>query len=107
VAELEQRLARAEQERDQASAAARALSAQAAIPAAPSPPRADPAAAEALSHIDDALADLRGSLRAAADEVGVLGVEAPSDSVQVLRESLTSAAEQLEAARARVKELRK
>jgi uncharacterized coiled-coil DUF342 family protein len=98
VADLEARLGRAEKERDALRSAPKP---------SPAPPRPDAASVEAIGQIDDALADLRASLRAANDEVGVLGVEAPGDSVQVLKDALSSAGEQTEAARARLRELRK
>ena len=95
VAELTARVAQLERER-----AAHKGAAATALPAE---------GREALSATDDALADLRSSLRAANDEVGVLAVEASSvaaDSVQVLKEALTAAGEQIETARAHLKELR-
>ena len=65
--------------------------------------------ADGVAAAEDALADLRASLRAANDEVGVLGVEAAAiagDSVAVLREALTAAGEQVEIARTHLKALR-
>lgn len=93
IAELQTRLVAAERERD-------------ALRATPRAAEPVPKLGETLGLVDDALADLRGSLRAASDEVGVLGAEAPSDSVEVLRDALSAAQEQAESARAKVKELR-
>ena len=66
---------------------------------------ADPAAADAAIALGDSLAELRASLRAANDEAGLL--TAPTESVQVVGESLRSAAEQLEAARGHLRALGK
>jgi FHA domain-containing protein len=68
-------------------------------------PSADPAAADAAIALGDSLAELRASLRAANDEARLL--TAPSESVEVVGESLRSAAEQLEAARAHLRALGK
>jgi hypothetical protein len=70
-------------------------------------PRAssDPAAADATIALGDSLAELRASLRAANDEAGLL--TAPAESVQVVGESLRSAAEQLETARGHLRALGK
>ena len=68
-------------------------------------PAADPAAADATIALGDSLAELRASLRAANDEAGLL--TAPTESVQVVGESLRSAAEQLEAARGHLRALGK
>ena len=65
----------------------------------------DPAAADAAIALGDSLAELRASLRAANDEAGLL--TAPAESVEVVGESLRSAAEQLEAARAHLRALGK
>jgi chromosome segregation ATPase len=65
----------------------------------------DPAAADAAIALGDSLAELRASLRAANDEAGLL--TAPTESVQVVGESLRSAAEQLEAARGHLRALGK
>jgi hypothetical protein len=65
----------------------------------------DPAAADAAIALGDSLAELRASLRAANDEAGLL--TAPTESVQVVGESLRSAAEQLEAARGYLRALGK
>jgi len=94
VAELQAKLeeAKAERERDAAKPKAAAV---------------DPGAAGAADAINDALSDLRGSLRAAKDEIGVLGVEAPGDSVTVLKDAIGSANDQLETARNALKDLRK
>jgi hypothetical protein len=71
------------------------------------PPKAtvDPAAADAAIALGDSLAELRASLRAANDEAGLL--TAPPESVEVVGESLRSAAEQLEAARGHLRALGK
>jgi chromosome segregation ATPase len=68
-------------------------------------PSIDPAAADAAIALGDTLAELRASLRAANDEAGLL--TAPAESVQVVGESLRSAAEQLETARAHLRALGK
>jgi hypothetical protein len=68
-------------------------------------PATDPAAADAAIALGDSLAELRASLRAANDEAGLL--TAPTESVQVVGESLRSAAEQLEAARGHLRALGK
>jgi len=68
-------------------------------------PSADPAAADAAIALGDTLAELRASLRAANDEAGLL--TAPAESVQVVGESLRSAAEQLETARTHLRALGK
>jgi hypothetical protein len=68
-------------------------------------PTADPAAADAAIALGDSLAELRASLRAANDEAGLL--TAPTESVEVVGESLRSAAEQLEAARGHLRALGK
>ncbi|MGZ3407098.1 MAG: hypothetical protein ACXVAN_11685, partial [Polyangia bacterium] len=65
----------------------------------------DPAAADATIALGDSLAELRASLRAANDEAGLL--TAPRESVEVVGESLRSAAEQLEAARGHLRALGK
>jgi hypothetical protein len=64
-------------------------------PAQPAAP--DPALADAVILLGDSLAELRASLRAANDEAGLL--TAPTESVQVIREALQTAADQLESAR--------
>jgi FHA domain len=94
VAELENQLRRAARASDasvQMSTSAR--------------PATDPAAADAAIALGDSLAELRASLRAANDEAGLL--TAPTESVQVVGDSLRSAAEQLEAARAHLRALGK
>ena len=48
----------------------------------------------------------RGFHSASLDEVGLLGVEAPADSVQVLKDSLGAAQEQVETARKKIREVR-
>src|SRR6185436_10224762 len=75
------------------------------VAAAPAKAAIDPAAADAAIALGDSLAELRASLRAANDEAGLL--TAPSESVEVVGESLRSAAEQLEAARGHLRALGK
>ena len=108
LAELTAKVGQLEQERDAlkraAASAPRPAASVAAAGPAGGPP--DPAVADAVAAIDDALADLRGSLRAANDEVGLLGVEAPSDSVNVLKDALGAAGEQIESARGKIREAR-
>jgi hypothetical protein len=65
----------------------------------------DPAAADTVILLSDALAELRGSLRAASGEAVLL--KQPEESVQVVQDSLKSAAEQLEGARASLRALAK
>jgi hypothetical protein len=68
-------------------------------------PSVDPAAADAAIALSDSLAELRASLRAANDEAGLL--TQPTESVQVVGDSLRSAAEQLETARGHLRALGK
>jgi hypothetical protein len=63
----------------------------------PAPAAPDPGLADAVSLLSDSLAELRASLRAANDEANLL--TAPAESVQVIREALATAADQLENAR--------
>jgi hypothetical protein len=79
-----------------------------AAPAAPPPPAGptvDPQAADTVILLSDALAELRASLRAANGEATLL--KEPAESAQVVVDSLKSAAEQLENARANVRALAK
>jgi hypothetical protein len=79
-----------------------------AAPAAPplaAAPTADPAAADTVILLSDALAELRASLRAANGEAALL--KEPAESAQVVTDALKSAAEQLETARANVRALAK
>jgi hypothetical protein len=68
-------------------------------------PTVDPAAADTVILLSDALAELRASLRAANGEATLL--KEPAESAQVVVDSLKSAAEQLEAARTNVRALAK
>ena len=79
--------------------------APAAPPAAPVGPTIDPQAADTVILLSDALAELRASLRAANGEATLL--KEPAESAQVVVDSLKSAAEQLENARANVRALAK
>ncbi len=74
------------------AAHAHAAPAQAAAPAGAQ----DPALAEAVASITDALAQLRSSLRIASDEAAVMP---SSDSVAVVADSLSQATEHIEAVR--------
>src|SRR5262249_3006744 len=76
-----------------------------AAPPAPAGPTIDPAAADTVILLSDALAELRASLRAANGEAALL--KEPAESAQVVTEALKSAAEQLETARANVRALAK
>ena len=62
-------------------------------------------AADTVVLLGDSLAELRGSLRAANDEATLL--TAPKESVEVISDALRSAAEQLEAAREKLRSLAK
>jgi hypothetical protein len=62
-------------------------------------------AADTLVLLSDALAELRASMRAANDEAALL--TAPHESVDVIRDALRTAAEQLETARDRLRSLGK
>lgn len=72
---------------------------------APAGPTVDPQAADTVILLSDALAELRASLRAANGEATLL--KEPAESAQVVVDSLKSAAEQLENARASVRALAK
>ncbi len=65
----------------------------------------DPAAADTVILLSDALAELRGSLRAASGEAVLL--KEPEESAQVVQDALKSAAEQLEGARSNLRALAK
>ncbi|HEX6839378.1 MAG TPA: hypothetical protein VF334_22530, partial [Polyangia bacterium] len=56
-----------------------------------------------VTALNDALAELRSSLRAASDETA--GMSEPKDSVQVVADALSQATEQLENARAHLRAL--
>lgn len=58
---------------------------------------------EAIALFNDALAELKASLRAGVDEAALLAT--PADSVRVVRESLRSAMEELERARGRLRDM--
>ena len=58
---------------------------------------------ESIALFNDALAELKASLRAGVDEAQLL--TSPTDSVRVVRESLRSAMEELERARGRLREM--
>ncbi len=90
--QLRNQLVRTELDRDQAL---RQLSSQS-RGGAP-----DPAAADAAIALNDALVDLRSSLRAATDESTML--THPPSSVQLIADALRSATEQLEAARGQLR----
>lgn len=70
---------------------------------APSPALDVDEIAEAALVFNDALAELKASLRAAVDEADLL--TAPSASVRVVRESMRSAMDELERARLRLREM--
>lgn len=93
LGQLRQQLLRTELDRD---SALRQLSQQSRGGGAP-----DPAAADAAIGLNDALVDLRSSLRAATDESTMLSE--PRDSVDLVKDSLRSATEQLEAARTQLR----
>lgn len=93
--QLRNQLVRTELDRDQAL---RQLSQQSRGGGGGAP---DPAAADAAIALNDALVDLRSSLHAATDEATML--TAPADSVGLVRDSLRSATEQLEAARVQLR----
>lgn len=72
--------------------------------APPAAPALDLAAAEeAVAVFNDALAGLKASLRSAVDEAELLS--APAASVRVVRESMRSAMDELERARAQLREM--
>jgi hypothetical protein len=73
--------------------------------AAASKPGVNPQAADLVVLLGDSLAELRGSLRACNDEAGML--TAPKESVDVIADSLRQAAEQLEQAREKIRQLAK
>lgn len=65
----------------------------------------DPQLADVAVQLSDAMAELRGSLRAATGEAVLL--QEPAESVEVVRDALKAATEQLEAARTQVRALAK
>jgi chromosome segregation ATPase len=65
----------------------------------------DPAVGESVNAINDSLAELRSSLRAASDETAVM--TEPANSVRVVTDALSSATEQIENARANLRTLSK
>ncbi|MEO6950585.1 MAG: FHA domain-containing protein [Polyangia bacterium] len=72
-------------------------------PAHPSTPFDVHEVNEAIALFNDALAELKASLRAGVDEAQLL--TAPSDSVHVVRDALRSGMEELERARGRLREM--
>ncbi len=89
----------AEEERDHLRSQLEAKVAMPAVAEAPPAPALPPskAAGDTVAALEDALAELRASLRAANDETA--GMTEPQSSVQVLTEALGQATERLEIAR--------